>query len=108
MGEALRIKKKLEGDINELEIVLDHSNKANSEAQKSIKRYQGQVREAECAMRRPPVSGRRWLRRPALLRDVLPPLLVRWRRQDPSSTLLREARGRLRLSLLRPVLLSMK
>jgi len=48
-GEALRIKKKLEGDINELEIALDHSNKANNEAQKSIKRYQGQVREAECA-----------------------------------------------------------
>merc|ERR1719175_283377 len=47
--EALRIKKKLEGDINELEIALDHANKANSEAQKSIKRYQGQVREAECA-----------------------------------------------------------
>ncbi len=35
-----RIKKKLEGDINELEIALDHANKANSEAQKSIKRYQ--------------------------------------------------------------------
>merc|ERR1712060_76556 len=48
-AEALRIKKKLEGEINELEIALDHSNKANSEAQKSIKRYQGQVREAECA-----------------------------------------------------------
>merc|ERR1719385_271442 len=48
-AEALRIKKKLEGDINELEIALDHANKANSEAQKSIKRYQGQVREAECA-----------------------------------------------------------
>ena len=39
-GEALRIKKKLEGEINELEIALDHANKANSEAQKSIKRYQ--------------------------------------------------------------------
>ena len=26
-GEALRIKKKIEGDINELEIALDHSNK---------------------------------------------------------------------------------
>ena len=37
-----RIKKKLEGDINELEIALDHANKANSEAQKSIKRYQVQ------------------------------------------------------------------
>ena len=39
-AEALRIKKKLEGEINELEIALDHANKANSEAQKSIKRYQ--------------------------------------------------------------------
>merc|ERR1712013_113983 len=48
-AEALRIKKKLEGDINELEIALDHANKANSEAQKAIKRYQGQFREAECA-----------------------------------------------------------
>ncbi len=37
---SIRIKKKLEGDINELEIALDHANKANSEAQKSIKRYQ--------------------------------------------------------------------
>merc|ERR1712121_11431 len=42
-GEALRIKKKLEGEINELEIALDHANKAN-------KRYQGQMREAECAL----------------------------------------------------------
>merc|ERR1711994_597425 len=48
-AEGLRIKKKLEGEINELEIALDHANKANNEAQKSIKRYQGQFREAECA-----------------------------------------------------------
>merc|ERR1712012_578665 len=46
-AEALRIKKRLESDINELEIALDHSNKANSEAQKSIKRYQGQLRDTE-------------------------------------------------------------
>merc|ERR1712179_719911 len=46
-AEALRIKKKLESDINELEIALDHSNKANSEAHKSIKRYQAQLREVE-------------------------------------------------------------
>lgn len=39
-AEGLRIKKKLEGDINELEIALDHANKANNEAQKAIKRYQ--------------------------------------------------------------------
>merc|ERR1712027_302577 len=46
-AEALRIKKKLESDINEFEIALDHANKANNEALKSIKRYQGQLREAE-------------------------------------------------------------
>merc|ERR1719175_407506 len=44
-GEALRVKKKLEAEINELEIGLDHANKANSEGLKSIKRYQGQLRE---------------------------------------------------------------
>jgi len=44
--EALRMKKKLESDINELEIALDHSNKANSEAQKSIKRYIVQLKES--------------------------------------------------------------
>merc|ERR1712088_1287048 len=47
--EALRIKKKLEADINELEIALDHSNKANAEAHKSIKRYQVQFRDVEQA-----------------------------------------------------------
>jgi len=44
-GEALRIKKKLEGEINELEIGLDHANKANAEGLKAIKRYQGQLRD---------------------------------------------------------------
>merc|ERR1719381_174978 len=45
-SEALRIKKKIEGDINELEIALDHANKANNEGMKTIKRYQGQLRES--------------------------------------------------------------
>merc|ERR1711910_199976 len=44
-GESLRIKKQLEGEINELEIGLDHANKANSEGLKSVKRYQGQLKE---------------------------------------------------------------
>ena len=48
--EALRIKKKIEGDINELEIALDHANKANNEAGKSMKRYQAQLREAESGL----------------------------------------------------------
>merc|ERR1711874_144252 len=44
-AEALRIKKKLEGEINELEIGLDHANKANAEGLKAIKRYQSQLRD---------------------------------------------------------------
>merc|ERR1719285_1306075 len=44
-GEALRVKKALEGEINELEIGLDHANKANSEGLKSVKRYQTQIKE---------------------------------------------------------------
>ena len=43
-AEGLRIKKKLESDINEYEIALDHANKANNEAIKSIKRYQVRTR----------------------------------------------------------------
>ena len=34
--EALRIKKKIESNINELEIALDHANKANAEAAKQV------------------------------------------------------------------------
>merc|ERR1711983_66131 len=37
----------IESDINELEIALDHANKANSEGHKSVKRYQTQLREVE-------------------------------------------------------------
>ncbi|KAF4519750.1 hypothetical protein B566_EDAN010343 [Ephemera danica] len=49
-AEALRMKKKLEADINELEIALDHANKANAEAQKNIKRYQQQLKEVQTAL----------------------------------------------------------
>ena len=45
--EALWAKKKLENDINELEITLDHSNKANVEAQKAIKRSQDEIKDIE-------------------------------------------------------------
>ncbi|VDP19816.1 unnamed protein product [Heligmosomoides polygyrus] len=37
-AELLRAKKKLESDINQLEIALDHANKANVDAQKTLKR----------------------------------------------------------------------
>merc|ERR1712218_46740 len=40
------MKKKLESDVGELEIALEHSNANNLETQKSIKKYQQQIREA--------------------------------------------------------------
>merc|ERR1712078_58159 len=48
-SESLRNKKNLEAEINDLEIALDHANKANNEAQKSIKRYQQKLSEATFA-----------------------------------------------------------
>jgi len=46
-AEALRIKKKLESDINELEIALDHSNKANSDLQKHVKKVSSDIKDME-------------------------------------------------------------
>merc|ERR1712113_456149 len=46
-GEALRMKKKLEADIVELETALEHANAANSETQKVIKKYHQSIRETQ-------------------------------------------------------------
>merc|ERR1719210_2192402 len=46
-AEGLRMKKKLEADVGELEIALEHSNANNQETQKTIKKYQTQIREAQ-------------------------------------------------------------
>jgi len=46
-AEALRMKKKLETDINELEIALDHSNQSNIELQKNIKKMQGDMKDIQ-------------------------------------------------------------
>merc|ERR1712227_730900 len=51
---------------------------------------------------RSPASARRWPRRPAWPTDVPTLSLERWRRPDLFWTLLREARDRPRLSLVRP------
>merc|ERR1712223_145504 len=47
--EALRIKKKIGGDINEMEISLDHANKANVETSKQIKRLANNLLEIDTA-----------------------------------------------------------
>merc|ERR1719434_237497 len=43
--EALRMKNKLEADINELEVSLDHANRANAESMKQIKKYLANIKE---------------------------------------------------------------
>merc|ERR1712036_149983 len=49
-AEALRMKKKLESDVGELELSLDHANAANIETQKVIKRYHQQIRDLQCKL----------------------------------------------------------
>merc|ERR1739844_110001 len=46
-AEALRMEKKLESDVSELEVSLDHANAANIETQKVIKRYHTQIRDVQ-------------------------------------------------------------
>ena len=43
-ADALRIKKKLESDINELEVALDAANRAKADMEKNLKRYQQTVK----------------------------------------------------------------
>jgi myosin heavy chain 6/7 len=49
-AEAIRQKKKLEADINELDIALEHANGSNAEAQRSIKKYQQNIKEAQLTL----------------------------------------------------------
>lgn len=39
-AEAIRIRKKLESDINELEVALDGANRARVDMEKNVKKYQ--------------------------------------------------------------------
>ncbi|XP_066529702.1 myosin-16-like [Hoplias malabaricus] len=49
-AEALRMKKKMESDLNEMEIQLDHANKNNSELVKTLKRLQQQIKDMQMQM----------------------------------------------------------
>ncbi|TRZ10084.1 hypothetical protein HGM15179_017018, partial [Zosterops borbonicus] len=46
-NEALRLKKKMEGDLNELEIQLGHANRGANEAQKQLKVLQGCLKDTQ-------------------------------------------------------------
>merc|ERR1711983_286050 len=49
-AEGLRMKKKLEADVTELETALDHANAANADTQKTIKKYLGSIRDAQAKL----------------------------------------------------------
>merc|ERR1719412_2845861 len=49
-AEAVRMKKKLEADVAELEMSLEHANSSNVETQKSIKKYQTQIRDVQAKL----------------------------------------------------------
>merc|ERR1712127_227077 len=49
-AEALRMKKKLEGDVIDLDCSLEHANAANAETQRNIKTYQLSLREAQAKL----------------------------------------------------------
>ncbi|XP_056406583.1 myosin-4-like [Hyla sarda] len=46
-NDALRAKKKMEGDLNEMEIQLGHTNRVVAESQKQLKDLQAQLKEAQ-------------------------------------------------------------
>ncbi|KFP01407.1 Myosin-4, partial [Calypte anna] len=45
--EALRLKKKMEGDLNEMEIQLSHANRVAAEAQKNLRNTQGVLKDTQ-------------------------------------------------------------
>ncbi|OPJ72156.1 hypothetical protein AV530_007891 [Patagioenas fasciata monilis] len=46
-NEALRLKKKMEGDLNEMEIQLSHANRVAAEAQKNLRNAQGVLKDTQ-------------------------------------------------------------
>ncbi|XP_073732182.1 myosin, heavy chain 7B, cardiac muscle, beta a isoform X1 [Misgurnus anguillicaudatus] len=44
-NEALRVKKKMEGDLNEMEIQLNHANRSATESQKMVRNLQTQIKD---------------------------------------------------------------
>lgn len=43
-NEAIRLKKKMEGDLNEMEIQLNHANRQAAESQKMVRHLQSQMK----------------------------------------------------------------
>ncbi len=43
-NEAIRLKKKMEGDLNEMEVQLNHANRLATESQKMVRNLQTQIK----------------------------------------------------------------
>lgn len=52
-NDALRLKKKMEGDLNEMEIQLSHANRQVAETQKHLRTVQGQLKVSTSRFGRP-------------------------------------------------------
>lgn len=59
-NEALRVKKKMEGDLNEMEIQLSQANRIASEAQKHLKIAQAHLKVTEVGALIRGVSPKGW------------------------------------------------
>merc|ERR1711913_203745 len=81
-AEAVRMKKKLESDVSELETALEHANAANQDTQKTIKKYHQQIRESQTRLEEEQ-------RNKELIRDQL---LASDRRANHNQNALEEAR----------------
>ncbi|XP_056590352.1 myosin, heavy chain 7B, cardiac muscle, beta a isoform X1 [Triplophysa dalaica] len=46
-NEAIRLKKKMEGDLNEMEVQLNHSNRMATESQKMVRNLQTQIKDLQ-------------------------------------------------------------
>ncbi|XP_057218621.1 myosin, heavy chain 7B, cardiac muscle, beta a isoform X1 [Triplophysa rosa] len=46
-SEAIRLKKKMEGDLNEMEVQLNHSNRLATESQKMVRNLQTQIKDLQ-------------------------------------------------------------
>ncbi|XP_047426901.1 myosin-16-like [Mugil cephalus] len=49
-AEAMRMKKKMEGDLNEMEVQLEHANRNNAELVKTLKKLQQQIKDLQVQM----------------------------------------------------------
>merc|ERR1719320_130456 len=82
-GEALRVKKQLEGEINELEIGLDHANKANSEGLSPSSVIKDNSEKLSSSLKTRPVQKPRLLSRLEYLSVKLHHFLEKLKRAKP-------------------------